>query len=88
MSGSQEQGQEISLDQWHYIEVDSQRAKHGDWADPAWLKYFGLDMMDVTGDNFKDIVAGRYFYRKSRWRYDWKVDACRPGHECRWHAFH
>lgn len=53
----------VLLDQWKYIEVDSQRAKHGDWDDPAWLKYFGLDMMDVTGDDFKDIVAGRYFYR-------------------------
>lgn len=63
MTGSQEGQSRVSLDHWKYIEVDSQRAKHGDWAEPAWLKYFGLDMMDVTGDNFKDIVAGRYFYR-------------------------
>src|SRR5690606_10152676 len=63
ITGEQKKGKTIPLDQWTYIEVDSQRAKHGDWSGPAWLKYFGLDMMDVTGDNFKDIVAGRYFYR-------------------------
>ncbi len=56
-------GNTISLERWTYIEVDSQRAKHGDWNGPKWLKYFGLDMMDVTGDDFKDIVSGRYFYR-------------------------
>jgi hypothetical protein len=33
ISGSQENRPTISLDRWHYIEVDSQRAKHGDWAD-------------------------------------------------------
>jgi hypothetical protein len=73
MSGSKVEKSPVSLDHWKYIEIDSQRAKHGDWAEPKWLKYFGLDMMDVTGDNFKDIVAGRYFYRNpggdmtSRW---------------------
>lgn len=63
MTGSQENVKSVSLEHWKYIEVDSQRGKHGDWADPAWLKYFGLDMMDVTGDHFMDIIAGRYFYR-------------------------
>ncbi len=53
----------VSLNQWHYIQVDDQRAKWGDWAEPEWLRYFGLDMADVTGDGFKDIVAGRYFYQ-------------------------
>jgi len=51
------------LDSWHYIEVDSARQKWGDWNEPEWLKYFGLAMKDVTGDNYKDIVSGRYFYR-------------------------
>ncbi|MEX1238220.1 MAG: VCBS repeat-containing protein, partial [Cyclobacteriaceae bacterium] len=63
MTGSPETPSGLSLEHWRYIEVDSQRAKHGDWDEPKWLKYFGLDMMDVTGDKFKDIVAGRYFYR-------------------------
>lgn len=53
----------IPLDRWHYIQVDSQRGKWGDWGEPDWLKFFGLDMMDITGDGFQDIVAGRYFYR-------------------------
>lgn len=53
----------IPLDRWEYIQVDNQRGKWGDWAEPGWLKYFGLDMRDVTGDGYKDIVAGRYFYR-------------------------
>jgi len=53
----------IPLDAWTYVQVDDQRAKWGDWDQPQWLRYFGLDMEDVTGDGFKDIVAGRYFYR-------------------------
>ena len=48
---------------WTYIEIDSNRQKWGDWDEPVWLKYFGLDMADVTGDEFKDVVSGRYFYR-------------------------
>ncbi|MBT4510752.1 MAG: VCBS repeat-containing protein, partial [Chloroflexi bacterium] len=53
----------LPLDKWTYIEVDSCRAKWGDWDQPGWMKYFGLDMSDVTGDGFRDIVSGRYFYR-------------------------
>ncbi|MFC4873219.1 FG-GAP repeat domain-containing protein [Negadavirga shengliensis] len=53
----------LPIDQWTYIEVDNQRGKWGDWDEPAWLRYFGLDMKDITGDGYKDIVAGRYFYR-------------------------
>jgi len=53
----------LSLDRWTYIQVDDARGKWGDWGTPDWLKYFGLDMADVTGDGFKDIVSGRYFYR-------------------------
>jgi hypothetical protein len=61
------------LDNWTYIQVDNTRAKWGDWDKPNWLRYFGLDMMDITGNGYKDIVAGRYFYRNpggdmtSRW---------------------
>ena len=53
----------LSLDKWTYIQLDDARGKWGDWDKPKWLRYFGLDMADVTGDGFKDIVAGRYFYR-------------------------
>ncbi len=53
----------VQMDRWSYIQVDNQRGKWGDWDEPGWMKYFGLDMMDVTGDGNKDIVAGRYFYR-------------------------
>ena len=53
----------VLVDRWQYIQVDNQRGKWGDWNEPGWMKYFGLDMMDVTGDGYKDIIAGRYFYR-------------------------
>lgn len=56
-------GQRLSLDRWTYIEVDNNRGKWGDWDQPNWLRYFGLAMADVTGDGYRDIVAGRYFYR-------------------------
>jgi hypothetical protein len=53
----------LPLDRWTYICVDDQRGKWGDWDEPKWLRYFGLDMADVTGDGCQDIIAGRYFYR-------------------------
>jgi hypothetical protein len=43
----------LDLDSWTYFRVDDSR-------DAA---YFGLDMADVTGDAYGDIVSGRYFYR-------------------------
>ena len=52
----------LSLNDWTYIEVDNKRGKWGDWDEPNWLKYFGLAMADVTGDGYRDIIAGRYFY--------------------------
>lgn len=55
-------GQKLSIDKWKYIEVDSSRQKWGDWAEPAWLRYFGLDMKDINADGYRDIVSGRYFY--------------------------
>ncbi len=54
---------QMRIDQWNYIQVDSSRQKWGDWNKPDWLRYFGFDARDITGDGFKDIVAGRYFYR-------------------------
>ncbi len=62
-SYSAESSKTLSLDQWTYIQVDDNRGKWGDWDEPSWLKYFGLDMKDVTGDGYKEIVSGRYFYQ-------------------------
>lgn len=56
-------GQNLPVDKWTHILVDSTRAKYGDWQEPAWLRSFGLAMGDITGDGMQDIVAGRYFYR-------------------------
>lgn len=47
---------------WEYIQIDDQKGKWGDWDQPNWLRYFGLDMGDVNGDNYLDIVSGRYIY--------------------------
>ncbi|OFX84978.1 MAG: hypothetical protein A2X06_08045 [Bacteroidetes bacterium GWC2_40_22] len=54
--------QQLPLNKWKYIEADNSRQKWGDWADPSWLRYFGLDIKDINRDGFKDIIAGRYFY--------------------------
>ena len=53
----------LSLDKWTYIEVDSERGKWGDFAEPKGVRYFGLSACDVTGDGYRDIVSGRYLYR-------------------------
>ena len=45
-----------------YIEVDREREKWGDFEPPNWLRYFGIDAMDVNGDRFPDLIAGRYIY--------------------------
>ena len=45
--------QPLTLDQWHYIQVDDTRDKH----------YFGLAFGDINCDGYEDIVAGKWFYR-------------------------
>jgi len=55
-------GQKLTLDKWTYLEVDNNRQKWGDFEEPAWLRYFGLDMKDINKDGYKDIISGRYFY--------------------------
>ena len=52
----------LALDQWEYIQVDDTRAKWGDWNEPRFLRSFGLDAVDINGDEHAEIVAGRYLY--------------------------
>ncbi len=47
---------------WQYIAIDSTKQKWGDWDDPDWLRYFGLDFGDVNRDGCLDIISGRYVY--------------------------
>lgn len=47
---------------WTYIPIDSNKQKWGDWAEPQWLRYFGLDAGDVDQDGDKDVLSGRYIY--------------------------
>jgi hypothetical protein len=54
--------EKLPLDRFTYIQVDDSRAKWGDFAPPDWLKYYGLSGFDVNGDDYLDIIAGRYFY--------------------------
>ena len=53
----------LTMDDWSYIQVDDSRERIADEKRSKGLKTFGLDMSDITQDGFKDIVAGRYFYR-------------------------
>lgn len=53
---------QIPTDKWTYIQADTSRAKWGDYKDPEWLRYFGIDMHDVNNDKFVDILSGRYVY--------------------------
>ena len=52
----------LSTDKWQYIQIDDQKVKWGDFAEPEWLRYFGLDAADLNNDGFKDVVSGRNVY--------------------------
>jgi hypothetical protein len=54
--------QYLPIDKWQYIQADDSRQKWGDWDEPSWLRYFGLDIKDINNDGYKDVIAGRYFY--------------------------
>lgn len=54
--------QQDILDGWTYIQIDSTKQMWGDWNEPNWLRYFGLDAGDVNNDGNLDIVSGRYIY--------------------------
>ena len=54
--------QTLPVSSWTYIQVDDTKGKWGDMSEPKWLRYFGLDMGDVNGDDYLDILSGRYIY--------------------------
>jgi len=57
-----EQAVVLGTDDWTYIEVDSSKAMWGEFAEPEWLRYFGLAATDLNGDGYHDIVTGRNVY--------------------------
>ncbi len=68
---------------WNYLEIDTDRAKFGDWDEPEFLRYFGLQAFDLDRDGYKDIVSGRYYYLNpghdmsgewTRGDFGWNVD--------------
>jgi len=52
----------IPTTDWQYIQIDDQKVKWGDFAEPQWLRYFGLDAADLNNDDYKDILSGRNVY--------------------------
>ncbi len=52
----------LRTDAWTYIEIDSTKAKWGNFDEPEWLRYFGLASGDVDGDGDLDIITGRNVY--------------------------
>ncbi len=52
----------LSLDRWTYIMVDSTRTQF-DILAHGWERWFGMDVGDLTGDGYGDIVAGKWFYK-------------------------
>lgn len=54
--------QSAAVNSWQYIQIDDQKGKWGDWDKPNWLRYFGLDMADVNGDEYLDVLSGKYIY--------------------------
>ncbi|WP_289644528.1 FG-GAP repeat domain-containing protein [Maribacter aestuarii] len=54
--------QDDTFGTWKYIEIDSTKQMWGDWDQPDWLRYFGLDSGDVNNDGNMDIISGRYIY--------------------------
>jgi len=58
--------QSLIIDEWEYIQVDQNKSKWGDYDEPQWLRYFGLDMADINQDGFLDILSGRYIYLNPR----------------------
>jgi hypothetical protein len=50
------------IDVWHYIQVDDNKSKFGDFDEPEWLRYFGVDIGDINLDGRLDIVSGRTLY--------------------------
>lgn len=53
---------QVQLNQWHHSYVDTARAAWGDFDKPEWGRYMGFDAKDINGDNYLEIVSGRYFY--------------------------
>lgn len=51
-----------SVQDWQYIQIDAKKGKWGDENEPKWLRYFGLDMGDVNGDGYMEILSGKYLY--------------------------
>ncbi len=55
----------LSLDHFTYIRVDSTRTRV-DGKNQGGGGWFGLDIGDITGDGYDDLVAGKWFYRNPK----------------------
>jgi hypothetical protein len=60
----------LPLTNFEHILIDDAHIKWGDFDDPEWLRYFGLDFTDINQDGYADIVAGREVYVNPRGKMD------------------
>lgn len=65
---------------YNRILVDSTNPKWGDYDEPDWLRYFGLDAYDVNKDGYQDVITGRSIFLNPKGNMDGEWQRIDLGH--------